>query len=275
MATLYCAMPHHTGTLFVLPSCLLTACFISPKSQNDGSEVTLENIQYFANAIQFELIGRSHMLTGAPLSYFIKRMYGMPHLTITPWTDATAFIELFEMLHAKYLQQSSIVDLFEKCIDIESDHLPLSILPQNRFRRIQKKDMELMHRNIDVLFEDFLIKYCVTEASVMENVLYQIINSLIYFLQWNVSNNTNALKGELINKLTHVAKTHMVPHIDCNEFIKTSKYKQSLANLKQIKSFETNLFEVKSEETSSEQQSRKRTAHQHAYDRPLKRTKLQ
>eukprot|EP01083_Nonionella_stella_P312962 1121246_1 len=96
MATLYCAMPHHTGTLFVLPSCLLTACFISPKSQNDGSEVTLENIQYFANAIQFELIGRSHMLTGAPLSYFIKRMYGMPHLTITPWTDATAFIELLK-----------------------------------------------------------------------------------------------------------------------------------------------------------------------------------
>eukprot|EP01083_Nonionella_stella_P102963 293581_1 len=255
----YCDLPVYTGSLFILPCCLLSTCFISSNSKNDA---TLDNLQYFANVIQFELIGRSHIATGKPLSSYVQLIYGVPHLAIKPWTDATAFIELFEMLQTKYPTKCSIVDLFEKCIDLESSRLPLSILyngQQNEVRRIQEKDMQLMHQNIDVLFDDFVIKYCTTKAMVMENILYQIINSLIYFLQWNDSNDTNALKEALINKLTHVAITYMVPHIDCNEFIKTSKYKQSLENLKQLTSFETNLFDAKSEETSSDERSKKRT----------------
>eukprot|EP01083_Nonionella_stella_P097296 273469_1 len=249
MTTLYCArFTHHLNKFrenHPFESFCEKKAELSGEIISTRTNVTLENIQYFANAIQFELIGRSHMLTGAPLSYFIKRMYGMPHLTITPWTDATAFIELFEMLQTKYPTKCSIVDLFEKCIDLESSRLPLSILyngQQNEVRRIQEKDMQLMHQNIDVLFDDFVIKYCTTKAMVMENILYQIINSLIYFLQWNDSNEGNALKESLVNKLAHVAKRYMVPYIDYNEFIKTSKYRQSLENLNKILSFETNLF---------------------------------
>eukprot|EP01083_Nonionella_stella_P097295 273468_1 len=273
----YCGMGPCTTTLFILPKCLLTSRFISPNS---------ENLIYFANVIQFELIGQCHMVSGVSLPHLIQEIYEVPYLTITPWTDVSAFIDLFELLDSRYLKACSIVDLFEKCIDIESDNVPLSIVynghlrRQNHFRRIQEKHMQLMHQNIDVLFDDFLIKYCVTKASVMQNVFYQIINSLIYFLQWNGSNDTNALKETLINKLTRVAKMCIVPHINYNEFIKISKYKQSLENLKQLTSFETNLFDGKSEETSlsSDEQSKKRTLNPLDVtidQRPLKRTKFQ
>eukprot|EP01083_Nonionella_stella_P269988 913830_1 len=166
----YCARPRYVSTLLILPRCLLSARFISSDYPKDAM---LENIKYFANVIQFELIGQSHMVTGIPLSVLIQHMYEVPHLTITPWTDVTAFIELFEMLHTKYLKES-IVDLLEKCIDIDSTHLPLSIFynghsrQQSKVKRIQEKDMQLMHQNIDALFHDFLIKYCTTKAMVME-----------------------------------------------------------------------------------------------------------
>eukprot|EP01084_Bolivina_argentea_P161112 280483_1 len=76
----------------------------------------------------------------------------------------------------------------------------------------------------------------------MNNMFYQIVNSLSYFLQLNV-NNHNALKLKLIRKLVHVTKRTVVPYIDYSEFMNTPKYKQSLDNLTQIETFDTNLFD--------------------------------
>eukprot|EP01083_Nonionella_stella_P001584 4560_1 len=144
--------------------------------------------------------------------------------------------------------------------------------------------MESIYKSIDSLFEELLIKYFISNIKIMNNLFYQMINSLTYFLQLNVAimNNDNALnlKSKLIGKLVFIIKRTVVPCIDYNKFINSSKYKQSLDNLTQMESFDTNLFDGKPEETGSECKSKKRTFNQvegvlNENTQSLKRRKLQ
>eukprot|EP01083_Nonionella_stella_P294940 1002407_1 len=275
----YCPKHMYTNTLFILPNLLLTPRFMRPYKTNDD---LWDNTHYFANALQFELTALNPVES---LPSLIQQMYEVPHLTIKPWTCITAFIELFEMLQIKY---GKLTDLFEQCIDIESHtKRPLSVFyngheyQQNRGETVGYKEMESIYKSIGSLFEELLIKYVISNIKIMNNLFYQMINSLIYFLQLNVTNDNDKdlLKWKLIRKLICLMKRTVVPYIDYDEFMNTLKYKQSLESLTQIESFETNLFDGKDEETDTEKKSQKRTFTQMEDPRnektqSLKRTKL-
>eukprot|EP01083_Nonionella_stella_P014431 40544_1 len=269
----------HTIALFILPKFLLTPSFMHPCAPNDD---LWDNIHYFANAFQFKLTSLN-CVTHIPT--LIQQMYGIPHLTSKPWTDACAFIELFEMVHIKC---DRLVDLFDQCINIEChSKLPLAVFynghkhQQTVGETIEHEEMESIYKSIGSLFEELLIKYVISNIKIMNNLFYQMINSLIYFLQLNVTNDNDKdlLKWKLIRKLICLMKRTVVPYIDYDEFMNTLKYKQSLESLTQIESFETNLFDGKDEETDTEKKSQKRTFTQMEDPRnektqSLKRTKL-
>eukprot|EP01083_Nonionella_stella_P014429 40541_1 len=236
--------PKHTATLFIFPEFLLTPSFMRPCAETENDRLW-NNIQYFADVLQFKLISMSYTRGFAhTIPRLIQKMYEVPHLTSKPWTDPIAFIELFEMLPS----ECRLEDLFAKCVDIECSEQPLSVFynghnyQQNRGETIEHKEMESIYHSMDSLFEEFLMKYFISNIRIMNNMFYQIVNSLSYFLQLNV-NNHNALKLKLIRKLVHVTKRTVVPYIDYSEFMNTPKYKQSLDNLTQIETFDTNLFD--------------------------------
>eukprot|EP01083_Nonionella_stella_P069365 184916_1 len=239
----------HTINPLILTKLLLNSDFmVCPSNDVD--------ITYFANAIQFEIISQLHNDIEYHACY-ITQLYEIQHLTITPWTDAKAFIELFELLHVKH--GHCIMNLFDKCIDIgpRRDNIdewkpPLSIIyngQMNRCERIGKREMELIYTNIDILVEEFLIPYCLSSARIMNNVMFQINNALIYLWGTRIDGSCSHLHGltqMLINKLESVMGTHILEHTDGSQFIRTVKYKQSLANMMEIKLAAKNQLNSKS-----------------------------
>eukprot|EP01083_Nonionella_stella_P042942 115917_1 len=208
---------------FLIPKLLLSKQFIS---------IHDESLEYFANEMMFKSMSMAHLECHPQM---IAKMY-RHSMTLQPWTNAMAFIELLEQSKDADGNGEYIINVIEKCVNVQGNHEPLSIFYNGNNEAIVTDISNVMmaiYDNIDPLFTHFIRKYCMQNKSVMNNLLYQMINSLIC-LEANTDEKHNELKDKLVTKLRHYLRVHLFQNIDYDRFMADPKYHQSLRELQQI-----------------------------------------